>query len=207
MRQAQLQTHLHAECFCPSCSRHLVPTQCADPWAIKLVCESDHHFFIMPEPPLAGDSAKASSLHFPELSGRSLEAIAAFWLSDPAARSVLNGQLALLLRAILEARRVPGEPLFSFCPECAGALSEHDWQDIWAQGLRCPSGHIWGLRGGRLASGTKGKNVELQAEFSDAVIKQLIGSWLKSNPHLGPNLHDSVRRVLVSSPLCPQGAH
>jgi hypothetical protein len=207
MRPAQLPAHLRAKCSCPSCGRHLVPTQCADPWAIDLVCENGHHFFITPEPPLAGDSAKASSLHFPELRGRSLEGIAAFWLSEPAARSVLNGQLALLLRAILEARRVPGEPLFSFCPECGGALSDYDWQDIWAQGLRCPSGHIWGLRGGRLASAIAGTSVELQAEFSDAVIRQLIGSWLKSDPHLGPNLHDSVRRVLVGSPLSPKGVH
>jgi hypothetical protein len=78
--------------------------------------------------------------------------------------------------------------------------------DLYMRGLRCQNDHRWALRGGRLFSTMETVTLELQAEYSDAVVSQLIAAWLKRDPHLEPNLHDSVRQVLLSSPLCPQGA-
>ena len=207
MHAAKIPEQLLVELHCPSCADHLVPRKSADPWALCLVCNRDHRFFIMPPGPLAAFTATAASITLPEISGPSTPAIASFWLSDPRTRWVLNEQLALLLRAIIESRRISDEPRFSFCPICGAALEEYERPlDLYMKGLRCQSDHLWALRGGRLLSATVTVKLELQGEYSDAVVSQLIASWLKRDPHLEPNLHDSVRQVLLSSPLCPQGA-
>jgi hypothetical protein len=161
----------------------------------------------MPPGPLAAFTATAAGITLPEIGRLSTPAIASFWLSDPRARSVLNDQLALILRAIIESRRILDEPYFSFCPICADALEEYDRPlDLYMKGLRCQRDHCWALRGGRLFSAMEAVKLELQAEYSDAVLSQLIAAWLKRDRHLETNLHDSVRQVLLSSPLCPQDA-
>ena len=207
MRAANITEQLGAELHCPSCGDHLVSRKSADPWAICLVCSRDHRFFIMPPGPLAAFTATAAGITLPEIGGLSTLAIASFWLSDPRARWVLNDQLAILLRAIVESRRILDEPHFSFCPICGEAVEEYERPlDLYMRGLRCQNDHRWALRGGRLFSTMETVTLELQAEYSDAVVSQLIAAWLKRDPHLEPNLHDSVRQVLLSSPLCPQGA-
>lgn len=198
MHPASIPEQLRPQCYCPSCGNHLVPGECADPFAICLVCEGDHRFFIMPQAPLAVDTATAASASFPEISSLPSEAIASFWLSDPHARSMLNGQLAQLLRATLECQRVLDEPQFSFCPICGEMLAEYDQPNIWIKGLRCQKGHSWALRGDRFYCSP----LELHAEHSDTVASQLAAAWLKGDPHLESNLHESIRRVLTSSPLC-----
>lgn len=197
MQAAQLPEQLRTDCFCPSCRDRLVPGGCADPWAICLTCKAGHRFFIMPESPLSVDSGRAASLCLPELKGRSPETIMSFWLSEPAARSVLNVQLAQILRAVAERRRVLHEPLFSFCPICGGELSKYEQRDIWVQGLRCPAGHSWGLRSGKLQTLIAGALVGLQAEFSDTILGQLILAWLKGDELLDRQMHESVRHVLA----------
>jgi hypothetical protein len=197
MRAARLPEQLRAECFCPTCHDRLAVAESADPWAICLACKAGHRFFIMPESPLSVDSGRAASLCLPELNGRSPEAITSFWLSEPAARSVLNVQLAQILRAVVERRRVPHQPLFSFCPICGGELSKYEQRDIWVQGLRCPAGHSWGLRGGQLGTLIAGTLVGLQAEFSDTILCQLILAWLKGDALLDRQMHESVRHVLA----------
>ena len=207
MRAANIAEELHAKLHCPSCGDHLVLRKSADPWAICLVCNRDHRFFVMPPGPPAAFTATAAGITLPEISGLSTPAIASFWLSDPRARSVLNDQLALLLRAIVESRSILDEPHFSFCPICRDALEEYDRPlDLYMKGLRCRRKHCWALRGGRLFSAMEAVRLELQAEYSDAMVSQLITAWLNRDPHLEPNLHDSVRQVLLSSPLCPHGA-
>ena len=207
MDAAQLPGQLHTKCYCPSCGRQLVLSKCADPWAVCLICEDGQRFFVLPEAPNAADSARAASLHFPQISGLSVEAIASFWLSQPVARSKLNQQLARILRAILEARSVLDQPRFSFCPICGRTFEGCDHSDIWAKELRCRSGHSWALRGFSLFAMIGATRLELQAEYTNAVISQLIANWLKGNSYLEPNLHESVRRVLISSPLCPRDEH
>jgi hypothetical protein len=206
MRAAQLPEQLRADCFCPTCHNHLVRAECADPWAVCLACKAGHRFFIVPEPPLSVNSGTAASLCFAELSGRSPEAIASFWLSEPAARSMLNGQLAHLLRALVEGRRVRDEPVFSFCPFCGGGLSEYEPGDCYVQGLRCPTDHNWSLRGGYFCTAIGGTLVGLQAEFSDAVLGQSISGWLKGDPLLDRQLHDTIRSVLAAYLLTKKGA-
>lgn len=197
MRAAQLPEELRTECYCPSCCNHLLPGECADPWAICLACEKEHRFFIMPESPLAVNSGTAASRAFAELAGRSHDAVARFWLSDPAARSVLNEQLALILRAIAEGRRVIREPIFSFCPICGGELTECEPDDIYAWSLCCPAGHSWSLRSGRFSTKIAATLLRLQGEYSDAVLWQLISGWLKGNPLFDQQLHASIRHVLA----------
>jgi hypothetical protein len=51
------------------------------------------------------------------------------------------------------------------------------------------------------------KCLTLQAEWADATISQLIAAWLDGDPHLEANLHNSIRHVLMSSPLCPRDRH
>ena len=206
MNPAEIPEKLRVECHCPSCGRKLDRGHCADPWVICLVCQNGHRFFILPKAPNAADSAKAASLRLPEISDMSPQAIASFWLSEPTARSVLNEQLAELLRSILEARSACDEPVFAFCPICGANLADFDQPDIWVRGLRCTTGHNWFERGGSLFCVTSGERLELQAEENDATISQLIAGWLKPRPNFESNLHDSVRRVLTSSPLCPEAS-
>ena len=204
MHQPKIPKELLAKRYCPTCDGNLNSAKCADPWAICLTCDGDHRFFIMPPAPLAADTVKAAS--FPEMSTLSLPAIASFWLTDPHARWALNEQLAHLLRAALESRRVLDEPRFLFCVMCGETLVEYEQPDIWVQGLGCQRGHCWALRGGHLSSAMVNIRLKLDAEYSDTIVGQLIAAWLKGGAHLGPNLHESIRRVLMSSLLCPPDA-
>jgi hypothetical protein len=160
----------------------------------------------MPETPHAVDTAKASEAELTEIRNLSLSAIASFWLSEPGPRSILNQQLAQLLRVTLESRSVLDEPRLTFCAICGDVLGDWDQPDIYVQGLRCSNGHCWTSRGGRLTSLVDGMCLTLQAEYADATVSKLIASWLKGSPYLDTNLHESIRRVLMSSPLCPRDA-
>lgn len=203
MNRPQLPLKLQTNCFCPSCGHPFGGGKCADPWSICLVCESEHRFFVMPEGPLAYESSAASSLHLPQLRDLPVDAIASYWLSEPMVRLKLNLQLAQILRGILDGRRLSNEPRYSFCPLCGGGLSDYQTGDMWLHWFRCSVGHAWGLRGGELRSQIDGAWFKLHAEFSDETTKALITDWLKGDPLLNTNLHESVRRVLLSSPFCP----
>lgn len=196
---------LHADLHCPSCGDDLVSRNCVDPWAICLVCMRDHRFFILPPGPLSAFTATTAAITLPETGGLSIAAIASFWLSDPRARWVLSDQLAVLLRAIVESRSILDEPHFDFCPICGEALVEYERPlDLYMKGLRCQTDHRWALRSGRLHSAMETVRLELQAEYSDTVVRQLIASWLRPDPLREKHFHDSIRRVLISSPLAPQ---
>ena len=199
MHAASVPEQLRSRCYCPSCGGELTCAETADPLAICLACPSDHRFFVMPEGPLAVETAKAASAHFPELEHQEPEQVAAFWLSDSVARSILNEQLAELLRVILEARSTSNSLPLSYCPICGGGLSEYEQPDIWVRGLRCSHGHSWAERGGRLGSVLGSTGFALRAEPSESVVRQLVSGWLKGNPHLDTNLHRSVRQVLAAS--------
>jgi hypothetical protein len=166
--------------------------------AVCLACPAGHRFFVMPEGPLAVETAKAASAQFPELEHLRPEQVAAFWLSDSVARSILNEQLAELLRVILEARSRSNSLHFSYCPICGGGLSEYVQPDIWVRGLRCSQGHSWAERGGRLGCALGSTRFGLCAEPSESVVRQLVSCWLKGNPQLDTNLHRSVRQVLAA---------
>jgi hypothetical protein len=204
MRPAELPEPL--DWRCPACREALVASECADPFAACISCSAGHRFFVMPESPLAGETASAAGMHFPQLEGQPVEVVAAFWLAESAARSALNEQLAELLRIIIENRRVSIELPFSYCPVCGDELSEYQQPDIWVQGLRCSQGHSWASRGGRLFSIVAGARLRLHAEPSDATVARLIVGWLKGKPRLDPQLHESVRRALGRSPLSPKSA-
>ena len=203
MRLPRLPLQLQTHCFCPSCGHLLSRGECADPWSICLVCDSDHRFFVMPESPLASDSRTASSLHLPQLADLPANAIASFWLSEQMVRSKLNSQLAKVLRGIVDGRRLPYEPSYSHCPLCGKGLSEYQTTDIWHSTFRCSVGHAWGLRGGEFRTKIGDGWFMMHGEFSDDVTRKLIAAWLKGDPNLDTNLHESVRGVLLSSPLHP----
>jgi hypothetical protein len=191
------------ELRCPACRGALATAPCADPLAKCLSCSAGHRFFLAPESQ-AADTARAPSLRFPHLDGQPPRTVAAFWLSDPSARSALNEQLAELLRAILEDRRVAAAPEFSYCPLCGEALSEHEQSDVWMVSLRCPNAHDWDSRGGRLFGVVGGSRFTLHAEAPDSTIARLVAGWLGGNPHLEPQLNESVRQVLKGSRFAPR---
>ena len=186
---------------CVVCANLLDRGKCADPFAVCLTCRNNHRCFALPKSPLGSESEHFSSLALPLLDHQSNEAIASFWLSDAAARAHLNPQLAELLRIFLERRHVKAERPFTYCPLCGLALSHYDQPDIWVLGLRCANGHTWATRGGRIGGGSAQVHISLKSEPSDSVVAQLIRAWLKPNPHLSPQLHETIRRVLSSSPL------
>jgi len=126
---------------CPTCGDELVPSRSGDPLVLCLACRAKHRFFIVPKPPSAAATSNAASMRLPHLAGQSPDTVAAFWLSDKAARSVLNEQLAELLRVAVENRRVPYDTSFVQCPLCGERLAEYEQPDVWVQGLRCPNSH------------------------------------------------------------------
>ena len=191
-----------AQRHCPSCGKPLTLNQCSDSRAICLVCTNDHRFYVLPDAPLAAESAKAGLMQLPQLKSAPPEAIASYWLSDPAARFILNEQLADLLRTILDAHVAPCDPEFSFCPFCGLAFAEFEQPDIWVRGLACSDGHVFSTRGNKLATTVDGKRLTFHSEHSFAAMKALITGWLKPDPRLEAQLHESIRFVLLSSRFC-----
>ena len=182
--------------YCPTCAEPLTVSQCADPRATCLACSRGHHYFINPEPPLTEQTSSAAAAKFPALVGTSGEGVTSFWLSDPRARSVLNEQLAALLRTIADARFSETETPFLYCPMCAQPLTQYDQPDAWVLGLHCSHAHLWALRGGRLVGVGTDSKIVLCAEFAKRATVQLMTAWLNDNPHLAPQLHESVALVL-----------
>lgn len=182
--------------MCPSCKESWARSECADPWAYCLGCRRGHRFFVLPEPPLWGDAKRAVLMEFPELSDRSPGEIAAFWLTDPGAREVLNEQLAILLRVFLEDRHVEADAVVAHCPLCGGLLEEVESREIAVVRLRCPAGHEWDWRGSRLFGGVAGQPATLHAEPSDRVVRSHIDAWLSENPRLAVDRPPSIRAVL-----------
>jgi hypothetical protein len=122
--------------------------------------------------------------------------ITAFWLSDPKARGVLNSQLAEILRTILEPTSLAEPASALHCPLCSGNLFEYEQDDIWVRGLKCPAEHCWSQRGGRLAAILASGHFTLHSEIPESSIDSLLQWWLKGDPHLESNLHESVRSVI-----------
>ena len=189
---------------CPACGQPLHVAPCADPRAICLACTQDHRYFVQPEGPLVQESATAAAAEFSELNGKPLAEVASFWLSDPRARSILNEQLAELLRTILDGRTAEAEHDPSYCPICRRPLSDDKPPDDWVWALRCSRGHKWnyrngapGLCGSRSAvGGDVPAETELHEEMTKATALQLVKGWLNGNRLLAPNLHESIARVL-----------
>lgn len=181
---------------CPVCAASLAAAPCADPAATCLECVSGHRFFTCSLSPTSDASATAGAAQLASVAGLPPSEVARFWLSDRRARSVLNEQLAELLRTFLEGRYATSEEPPAFCPICSGRLSEYQQPDVWVQGLRCPSHHTWAVRGGRLAGGSPSRVIELKSELNRATAAALVRGWLRANPLLEPQLHASVRGVL-----------
>jgi hypothetical protein len=153
----------------------------------------------MPDAVDAVRSGEAAAFESGGLSSCADTEVASFWLHDPAAREVLNEQLAELLRVIVEGRDVSAEAEFAYCLVCGSPFTKYDQDDIWVQGLRCDQEHLWVVRGGRLFCSFLGQPFGLHSEPSEHVVKQLVRGWLNQNPLLEPQLHESVRRVLATS--------
>jgi hypothetical protein len=178
--------------------------QRADPRATCLSCSHDHRYFVLPEGPLVQESATAATTKFPALTGKSPAEIASFWLSDLNARSILNEQLAALLRTILDGRTAEAEHNPSYCPLCARPLSDDKPPDAWIRAFRCSRGHKWWSRGRRLwavhgrrrAGGDAPAWIELHEEMTKTTALFLVKAWLGRDRLLATDLHESVARVL-----------
>jgi hypothetical protein len=181
---------------CPACGARLSRSQSADPAAQCLSCLSGHRFFVSKQLNTSRASEQASRLELSQLSGKSPEQVARFWLSDANARSHLNDQLAELLRVFLENRHTTAELNPKHCPSCGAQLSTHEQPDVWVKGLQCAHGHTWAERGTRLGGTVEGELVTFQAEPSNTVLSALAAGWLNHNPYLEPQLHESLRPVL-----------
>jgi hypothetical protein len=190
---------------CPACGQPLHAAPCADPRTTCLFCPRDHRYFVLPEErPLAQESATASAAKFPVLAGKPPAEVASFWLSDPHARSILNEQLAELLRTILDGRTAAAEHDPCYCPRCARPLSDHEPPDAWIWAFRCSRGHrwhyrsraLWAVPGRRPAGSDAPAEIKLHEEMTKATAVQLVKCWLNGNRLLASNLHKSVARVL-----------
>ena len=171
-------------------------THCADPFSMSLACQGGHRLFLMPQGPSATESARAATANYPELENLDTAQVAEFWLADPTARTLLNQQLAELLRGILEGHFPPAPLTLAFCPICATKLVPSGGGDGWTQGLRCSRDHRWEHRGSQITYVRGTRAFTLITEPSEGVAHQLASGWLEGNPAMDTNLHLSVRRVL-----------
>jgi hypothetical protein len=203
MQEARMPEALSVAAHCSDCGARLTRSECGDPWAICLSCTNGHRFFIMPDPPLAADTARCSAIRSAKLGRTPPEALASFWLADPAARSSLSEQLAEMLRVIVEDEAPDAEARHAHCPFCGRPLEPYDQQDVWVQGLRCESGHEWAARGGRLFTMEGRAHIIIHAQPSDRIVRSLVAGWLSGNPQLEPQLHPSIRGVLERSRWSP----
>jgi rubredoxin len=182
--------------FCPECAGKLSLSESVDPNAYCLSCASGHRFFLSKHSNLSHASENASSLQLSHLIGKSTDEVAHFWLSDAKARVYLNDQLAELLSAFLENRCISTEFHARYCPKCGQSISSYEQSDIWVRGLSCTNGHTWGERGGQIGTTNGGEQISFRSELSKKVILSLATGWLKQNPYLDPQLHESIRPVL-----------
>lgn len=181
---------------CPACGKTMDAIPTADPFAVCLSCSSQHRFFILPDPPGAAESACAATLTVPVSSETAPFAVAEYWLSNPIARSVLNSQLAEILRSLVDGWRLASELEVERCPHCAGILRALQPTDNWVSRAECQSGHEWFMRGGRIWE-EREPHLELKSELSVALLDRLIIAWL-TDPRLEPEnqVHASIRSAL-----------
>ena len=182
--------------YCHACGEILGGSKCADPFARCLACVNHHRFYILPQSPTMASSATAATLTIPGHLNYDARTMAEFWLSDAHSRSVLNPQLAEILRMILENTKVEEELPVAFCPTCGKKLSQYEQSDAWVIGYRCSSNHRWASRGSRLHSEENRLLCTIEHDPPYSTLTFLVDSWLGDNPALKTQLHKSVRHVL-----------
>jgi hypothetical protein len=166
-----------------------------DPWAVVFECSAGHRFSIEAQT-ASRDSSKAADASFPELEGGSPKSVAYFWLTDPRARSILNAQLAQLLRAVVDDRVANARLEVTRCPICSGQLD--DVADAPTHRVACPDRHEWRRHSSEISRDGHGEAepYALWAEHDRTAIGRLIARWLQRDPALTSNLHESVERSL-----------
>lgn len=172
---------------------------CIDPWALGLSCDAGHRWFVEPHVD-ARDSAKAAAARFPELDALAPADVASFWLGEPRARTILNEQVAQLLRTILEGTAPEHVAPAAFCALCASRLAPAEVPGTGLHGLSCDGGHVWmEARLGLHNVQSLGEELVLRPELSLQATTNLVRWWATPNPRLDSNMHESIRRVLASS--------
>jgi hypothetical protein len=181
--------------YCGACGEPATTVDSVDPFVICFACTSGHKFFVYPDYPLAIETAKAKSMVCPDFK-EDPEAAARYWLSDPAARCVLNPQIATLFRSFLEGFGPNPELEFEYCPRCGQLLSDFEQDDIWVVGRACSNHHNWAYRGGHLGCVIEGNQFGLHREYSQENARTTAAWWLGSNKKPQSNVHPSMRSIL-----------
>lgn len=181
---------------CAVCATKVLRTSSSDPRAECLTCGEGHRCVLATWSPLASATATASVTAWPELQGADAAASARFWLSDTAAREVLNDDLATILRVYLDGPARDAVAL-NRCPMCGLDLSEvHDPADAWVRTTACIEKHLWAVRGRRISSRMDHQSVSFIFEPSAECLQTLARAWLEPVAAIQSNVHPSVRLVL-----------
>ena len=200
MKPVSMPVALQGQCWCAECAEPSRSAEAPDPLALRLRCSNDHRFYLLPDPMQLANTRSASALDLPMLIGAGPEEVARIWLSDSDLRPYLNPQLAMVLRHYLEwldGDRIPdARPEFHWCPACRREMVGYDQPDVWMRGLRCMSGHDYVSRTGRLWCDFDGERVELEAEYSRSVVRQLALDWVRASDGVSGQLHGTVARTL-----------
>lgn len=206
MSPATLPSELSQKRYCPTCGSASSIANSIDTWAVFLECPAGHRFSIEPRTP-SSESRKAARASFPELEGSSPKSVARFWLTEPRARSILNAQLAQLLRAVVDDRSARVCLALQYCPLCAGVLD--DVPHAPSSEVACSNRHGWRRYSWQLAR--DGQSCEdpyvLWAEHDRVAIGRLIAMWLQRDPATAHNLHESVERALRDSQVATRDEH
>ena len=188
--------------YCPTCSSDLHTLTLLDIYRVGYRCENNHLFDAETRMIISQESADVHSVISPAHPDATDINIIKFWLTDNAARSKLNSQIAKILSKIHEAITTESPkktefPIFKFCPFCKLQLEQFDQDDCWVRGIKCTNDHKLYERGGGVNYHTDDGSFHLSSELSNESVMFFIDSWLKGNPALDTNLHPEIKGIFL----------
>ncbi len=191
--------------YCPFCQLPLKRVKILDVFMQGLMCGQGHRFYVPLRTPLELGTERVASA----VGSRKSDNLSVIrdWLTKIELRSLLNNQLATMLRRIYEIStdniHVTYAPsaaheyaIFKYCPLCTTPLKPYDQEDVWVQGLRCSNHHEFKMRNGISFLMGEKTGVQLQEEMADETLNWLTDRWLRDNPALKDQLHPQITTIL-----------
>lgn len=133
---------------------------------------------------------------FPEADQLPVREVAAFWLANASARSVLNPDLATALRVFLDGPTTYVLP-FLYCPTCGRPLQPSDDDDPYFRSFKCPEHHQTAVRGLRVLVEGEQSPPTFDYEPNTELLTEKAHRWLESEVDVpAGNIHPTLRAVL-----------
>lgn len=187
--------------YCPTCGAELTPYSLIDIHLSGLSCQNKHYFYETNKDVLSVDSLRVKEIKKTASKNKNDLELIEYWLTEKEARSVINDQIAVILRRIYEIikeqRHIHYEKsVFVLCPICRGKLETFKQPDVWVEGLKCNNSHKYYERGDTIRFKVHDILRNLSKEMSDETVLFLVDGWLKENSLSDTQLHDDMKRIM-----------